>query len=294
MSFIKKYWTHFISIIFLIIVNLLFLNFKELLTLEENNFPFNFFILFMLMFLFVIVIWVEIVGFIIHAVASKDNKNKVIDAILIYLLNVYYIPCYYLKQIVKDTKLAIHNTIYIIISVFLSLTMLGSMLFGIYQVALYEINYQDNNQYQTVVSKDEFVKFEIPYFYKQEKVGDYDLYFSNKESIIGVYLYNNEGLTKEELIKYHDDFFTDTRDNVTITNTRKYNKQNKAIISHTLRGKKDGSTNIYLTNVITFDEYPEYVIYVVEICLEEDYDDYKPKFEKIIDDISLNIELDVM
>ncbi len=287
MSFIKKYWTHFIGIVYLVLINLFLLNFNTIINLFSKN-NISIIIIFLIIFAFSVIIWAGMIYFIIHAVKNKDNKNKLADALLIYFFNIYYIPCYYLKSIAKESKLVLKNTIYIITTIALTVALYISMIFVVYNNNLYETGTYENYQYQTILSPDELVKFQIPDFYTQKRVSDYDLYFTNLESVIGVYLYNDRKYTKEELIKYHDDFILDSRKDAIITNTKEYKKDNKTIITHTIRGEKDGTINIYTNNVITFDTYPGYVIYVGEICLESNYDEYNKIHQNIIENMSLN------
>lgn len=286
MNFIKNYWTHFIGIIYLVVINLLFYHIADVFSmLIEDKIQLTFIKLFLILIIISIVVWIGIIGFIIHDALSKDNKNKILDGILIYLLNIYYIPCYYLKNIRKDAKLALHNTIYIIIMVLLTISTCFSLGFGFYKLYQFDTNYKES-KYKTIFTDDRLVKFEIPNYYESKNVGEYDLYFTNEESVIGVFIYDDD--EAENVLKHQEDFIIKTRDNVKIIDKNEYTLNNKKVITHTLKGEKDGNINIYKTNVITFDKYPNYVIYVTEICLEENSYKYEDIFKKIIDNISLN------
>lgn len=123
MNVLKKYWTHIISLGFLVYCDLLF----ALLTSNNSIFESsNVGIIFLVLgieILFVVGVWVEILMYMIHAIKNKEIKNNAICAVLIYILNVIYIPCYCLKNVSKDGNYKIKNTIYASISIVLYITL---------------------------------------------------------------------------------------------------------------------------------------------------------------------------
>ena len=114
MNFLKKYWTHIISLSFLTYCDVLFIIImNNIEKFDSLNLGIIFFFL-GIELLFVIGVWAEIIIYMIHAIRHKEIKNNAICAVLIYLLNVIYIPCYCLKHVSKDENYKIKNTIYII------------------------------------------------------------------------------------------------------------------------------------------------------------------------------------
>ena len=97
MKFIKKYYPMMVSTLFLGIYSL-FVGavFTQNTYLLETDLPIMN-VLAMLAILLVIVVCIEIVGFIIHAV--KNNYG--IWGLWIYLFNIFIIPYYNLKYVVK-------------------------------------------------------------------------------------------------------------------------------------------------------------------------------------------------
>ena len=109
MSFIKKYYPMIISIVFvssysLIVGAVLIDNF------DETNA-----IILVPAFLSVVGILAEIIGFIIHTAKNKELKNNVFWAFLIYFLNIFIIPYYNLKYVVKEKKITSKMIVFIIL-----------------------------------------------------------------------------------------------------------------------------------------------------------------------------------
>ena len=134
MNFLKKYWTHIISLGLLIHCDILFaLITNHSSTIESLNVGIIFLFL-GIELLFVIGVWAEIIVYMIHAIRHKEIKNNAICAVLIYVLSVLYIPCYCLKYVSKDENHKLKNTIYIITSI-----ILYAILFGL--IIRFELSY---------------------------------------------------------------------------------------------------------------------------------------------------------
>ena len=113
MAFIKKYYPMMVSTLFLAIYSL-FVGavFTQNTYLLETDLPIMN-VLAILAILLVIVVWVEIIGFIIHAV--KNNHG--IWGLWIYLFNIFIIPYYNLKYVVKkeDNKISMITFVFLLI-----------------------------------------------------------------------------------------------------------------------------------------------------------------------------------
>ena len=109
MDFIKKYYPMIISIIFVSICSL-FIGAVLIDNFNKSNI-----IILVLLVLSVIGILAEIIIFIIHAVKNKELKNNVLWAFLIYFFNIFIIPYYNLKYVVKEKKIASKMIIFIIL-----------------------------------------------------------------------------------------------------------------------------------------------------------------------------------
>ena len=117
-NFIKKYWTHILNISFLAYLIYVFWLFTNVV---ENNhsdvMPSYFGILVLIEGILVIGIWVEIIYYIIKAAKNDELKNKGLNIMGIYLLNVFYIPCFSLTHISKDSNARVKNIVYVLLSV---------------------------------------------------------------------------------------------------------------------------------------------------------------------------------
>ncbi len=107
-SFINKYWTHILNILFFLFFIVLMIYAEQLKVLGV-----------IIMLIFIILIFVEMIYHIVIAAQDKEDKNNILHAIFCYLFNIFYIPCYRLKYVVKDKNYKIKNIIYLISSILL-------------------------------------------------------------------------------------------------------------------------------------------------------------------------------
>ena len=116
-NFIKKYWSHIFNIS---VLAYLIYTFKSLSDIVENesadNPPTIFIVLIIIEVLLVLGVWGEIIYFIIKAAKNKELKNKGLHIAGIYFLNMFYIPCFSLKHVHKDSKAKIKNIIYVLVT----------------------------------------------------------------------------------------------------------------------------------------------------------------------------------
>ena len=117
MKYIKKYWTHFVSLGFLVTFLLFSILYSYALHNPEfdniNNF-YGIIPLLISIFIFTILCWVEII---ICMIKISKNKGSAIDYIFAYLFNMFFIPCYYNRYVNKEKNYLVMNIIYLIISV---------------------------------------------------------------------------------------------------------------------------------------------------------------------------------
>ena len=228
--------------------------------------------------IYVIGLWIEIIYYIIHAIKHKEIKNNTLCTALIYIFNIFYIPCYKMKNIDKDKKYKKKNIIYLIISITLYLVMFETM-------TIFAIK---DSMYETYISKDKKVTFKIPYDYYETTVGEYDAYFKSEKSNIGVFLYDEKELTPEEILTHHEQEIITTRKNVKKIDSKEKKTLTKTIKTETFEGTKDNLENIYTFTIMTFKNNPNYKVYVIEITLKEDYNKEKKELNKIIENININ------
>ena len=109
MSFIKKYYPMIIAIVFVSTYSLIFG------AMLIDNFDDSNAIILVPFFLSIVGIWAEVIGFIIHASKNKELKNNVLWAFLIYFFNIFIIPYYNLKYVVKEKKITAKMIVFIIL-----------------------------------------------------------------------------------------------------------------------------------------------------------------------------------
>ena len=117
-NFMKKYWTHIFNIsvfAYLIFIFTLFTN--DTKNESPDNSAVFFITLLLIELILVIGVWAEIIYFIIKAAKNKELKNKGLHIAGIYFLNMFYIPCFCLKHVHKDSKVTVKNIIYVLVSV---------------------------------------------------------------------------------------------------------------------------------------------------------------------------------
>lgn len=280
-EFFKKYWTHILSLGFLIcaIVLILILNVPS----------FNISLLFAtigILLLLVIGVWVEIIYSIVHAVKQKEIKNNGLCAIACYFLNIIYIPCYSLKYISKDKNYKKKNTIYLVVSILLFVFLIVLMVKLSFNLAS---NPKYADEYVTYTSEDRAVSFKLPYNYFQIDIGEFDLYFKNAYTNIGVFIYDDTDYTADQLLKYHEQQFLDNQGNMILIDSNTKSIKDKFIKTNVYEGIYNNNKNIYKFSMVTFTKNPNYKIYVLESILKENYNSKMKELNIILENIDLHI-----
>ena len=187
MFFIRKYYPAVVSVVFLAIYGFLFGTiFSQNSYILESDSPMMYALL-VLVLLLVIIIWAEIIGFIVHAAKNKKlKKNNVLWCILIYFLNIFIIPYYNLKHVwnVKKVKVPM-----IIIGVLFAVS------FAIGVAIPFMISGGEQNARKTYVTdEDRDVEFVFYGNYISREVGAYDIYASDyhRGINVGAFVYEDD------------------------------------------------------------------------------------------------------
>lgn len=278
-NFIKKYWSHILNIVFLLYCISILTFFANIKDNEITSIAIPI-ILIGIEAVLVIGVWIEIIYFMIKAIKNNEIKNKALSIVLIYLLNVFYIPCFALKHIYKDNKAKYKNAIYIIISILLYLL----LTIVIFRFSLKEYNY---TQY---ISDDNIISISVPSEYKNNMiVGEFDMYFRKNENFnIGIFLYDDTEKTAEEILEFQKIQLEQTRSNYEILDSDSINKNNKEITTCYAKGEYNNVQHYYYLATITFDEKKDYVVYIMGFSLEENNDVNRKEFEDILEKVKLN------
>lgn len=271
--FIKKYWTHFINLGFLVFTNILFL------ILYYNIFDKLYIPSLIILNIFVIFIWIEIIYHIVYIVKHKEINDKPLHIILSYMFNIFYIPGFSLKYISKDKKYKTKNIIYIIISILLFIS-----LFAI--IFLTAIN--NTIKGNTYTSDDGVVNFILPSDYEKTTIGEYDLFFTSENANIGIFIYDNYDTTAKIVLDKQENYLINSRESMKLIDSNIINKEKKSITTHTYTGKYKSTQYIYNLSTIVFDDKPDYIIYIIEITKKKNYNNIKKELDKILEDVVLN------
>lgn len=122
----------------------------------------------------------EIIYFLILVAKNKKLKSNPLYYVLIYMLNIFYIPYFVLKHIKKDKNYKKKNIIYLVISILLYILLTVNIM-----------SFTSLEQENKYISNDSNVSVYLNNDYVQKIVGDYDMYFSNNTVNIGIFLYDD-------------------------------------------------------------------------------------------------------
>ena len=145
-----------------------------------------------------------------------------------------------------------------------------------------------------VVTKDLKVTFSIDKKYKQEEKGEYDLYLNkNNEQIVGVFTYNlneyEENTSKEILDKQVNNFVSTRKNMILFKKETKTELDDKTITRVEYSGKTDKSSEcIYIFSTIDFKKDTNYVVYVSEVIIKNNYEENIREMIKILESAKLN------
>lgn len=278
MNFIKKYYPMLITFIFMAMYSYVFANIFAPSSAMKDDSPFMI-IFAILTILSVIGIWAEIIGFIIHAVKNGDQNNKIIWPFLIYFFNVFIVPYYNLKYVVKEKNIKTKMIVYIVL---LSLITIGSA-----SLAIIQHNYEMNkSQIVYVDSNDGYIQFELQGGFTVTDDYEYDLYaIDDVDAIfVGAYVYEKEKFAATEIQAHHIDWLIETRNYVYKITNFSNELNDKKIVSETFYGEINNDVYVYQISTIEFKDSNN-IVNVIQVCFEEDYNKYRDEFKEILFDI---------
>ena len=272
---IKKYLSHIISISFLVYVNVLIYLIMNVSNYQDKEYIFA--ILVGLEFIFVIGILAEIIYYFVKVAKNSELKGNPIYYILIYMLNIFYIPCFNLKHIQKDKEYKKKNIVFISIMVILYVMLTFNIM-----------NFTSLETTKVYTSKDNNVTVTISDKYVEKIVGEYDLYYSREDINVGMFLYENEEQSAEDILNYQANYIYRTRDSSKrISNSTKKIKD-REIHTVVYKGTMDDIEHVYMMSTITSTNKDNYIVYVVEITRSEAYTENKAEMEKVLENIVIN------
>ena len=253
---IKTYLPIAISALFMVVyVSLIGITIT--LTIDENALAIepNVWIWLVTTAILVFLILLEMILYMIHAIKNKDLENNGLWVAFIYLFNVFIIPYYHLKHVIKDENVKLKTKVYV-----------GMMILACFIGA-----------------------------FLLTEVGEYDLYLKDTKRQInmGVFTYSlsEYQTTPEEILKEQVDFILETREQAEVISEETKNLiDGKTITTKTLTGTKNNSKCNYQLSVITTTNNEDYAVFIIQVTLEEDYENYKEELMKILYDTKIETE----
>ena len=272
---LKKYLTHIISISFLIYMNALFYIIIHNSIVQGKEYIMG--LLVLLELVFVIGIFGEMIYYFIKVNKNKELKGNPLYYVLIYMLNIFYIPCFEIKHIQKDKDYKKKNIIFISIMI---------VLYAMLTINIMSFTALESTK--TYNSTDNNVTITLSDNYKERIVGEYDLYFSNDAINVGMFLYDNEEQSANDILNYQANYIYKTIDSVKrVSNTTK-TIEDREIHTIVYKGKIDDVENIYMMSTITSKNKDNYIVYVVETTRSENYSITKDEMDKNLENIIIN------
>lgn len=271
-KFIKAYYPMFISILFIFIYGFFAgVIFTDAAGLENGPFLIGFLILVICL---VIAIWAEIIGFIVHVARRKHVKNPVLWAFIIYFFNIFIIPYYNLKYVIKEKKVTL---------AMITFGILMGLGFGIGIIGGGCVS-SSGEKVLYVVSDNGEVQFEFQGNYVERKVGEYEMYASNyrKAINVGAFVYTkSDRVLAEDVQLYRESWLYNARENVKLIDNYSLEDEDKLIYSRSFSGSIDGDEFVYQISTIEFKS-SGYIVNVIEVAFLEDYEKYKEEFRNIL------------
>lgn len=281
-KFLKKYIPMIISILFFFIYSgLISLVFIDPSTIVESTT--NYIVYVVLMFSIIIIFIIEMIFFIVKAATNKNMKDNALWAVLIYLFNVFIIPYYNFKYVVKSKKIKIDMAIYISLSVI-------ALILGFITPKLILKTDNISIENKLYLQKDD-VEFKFVGNYVEEKnIGDYDLYASDYDRLIniGIYIYDEEyDVTLDEIQKLNSEYIQESRENAKLVHAYTKKMDDRNILSEEINAKYEGSLFTYKISTVEFKEY-DYILNIIMVTFEEDFELYKEELDQFLLDIKIN------
>jgi hypothetical protein len=256
-----------------------------------------------LLILILLILWsmyqlVSLIRFVIKS--DWIPFRKIIWIILLVLFNILIIPYFYSRFINKDQRILIKSLVYLIpIIIF---TIFAFCTLDAYNKELKRIEDEkkaieaERNTYST---KDGAVSFVFRHGYvnktNEPDSGEYDIYVQNEEEnvVMHGFTYSTEKYDQ----KTPDDFLNKAiNDMAAVKLDFKVVKDKEIIVSDdktittiTYEGRTETSSPcIYKISILSFNNKPDYLVYVVEIVTKSKYTKKLPILEEILQSAKLN------
>ena len=247
----------------------------------------------LLFILLCIIVFIEEI-YLLYYLYTKMNVSiikKILWTVLLLLFNVLIIPYFYMKKVTNENKIVLKSLLYLI--PIIVLIFVFSFGLNTYNEQVNKIKEErkrieaERNIYNT---KDNIVSFTFRHGYKKQDIGEYDLYVKNNEKniVFTAYTYDTtlyEQTTPDQFITKGISDINKEKEKFDVYKQKEVKElDDKTINIVEYKGKtKDSSMCIYRIIVITYKNKPNYLVYIVEVITENNYNLYKKELNEIID-----------
>ena len=152
----------------------------------------------------------------------------------------------------------------------------------------------ESENYVNYISKDNNMKIRLLKEYIRDDVSDYDFYAVYEDKLyFGMYVYNLDeykGYTENQIINEQFSIMSKSRKMKVIANNQIQKYQDKITNTIVYSSKREEYINtIIVMSTIRFYNIPNYIVYVVQTCSEDDYTIYKEILMKNLANIESNV-----
>ena len=266
--------------------------------IENVYFSLGSIVVLLIFILLCIIVFIEEI-YLLNYLYTKSNikiLGKILWTILLLGLNVLIIPYFYIKYVTQETKVLFKSILYLVPIIFFSVIFIFG--YNSYTESITKINEErkkieaERNVYNT---KDNVVAFTFRHGYKQEQVGEYDLYVKNsqKKVLVTAFTYDTtlyEQTTPDQYIgKAIADISKDKVKFDVYKEKSVKDLEDKVITTVEYVGKtKESSDCIYKINIISYKNKPDYLVYVVGVVTKVNYNLYNKEINEILETSKLN------
>ncbi|MBR3116823.1 MAG: hypothetical protein IKF36_03000 [Bacilli bacterium] len=300
----KSKFLYMVPTILICLMLSLFPLFNYLTEIKKVNSPYmGIFGIAYLLILILLILWsmyqlVSLIRFVIQS--DWIPFRKAIWIILLVLFNILMIPYFYSRFINKDKRILLRSLIYLIPVILFAVFAFCTM--DVYNKELKRIEDEkkaieaERHYYST---KDGVVSFTFRHGYVDKtnnpESGEYDIYVQNEEENVVMHGFTYE---TEKYVEQTPDEFLNKAINEMATSKLDFNLvkdreevaiDDKVITSITYEGKTESSSLcVYKISIISFNNKPGYLVYVVEIVTKSKYKDKLPILDEILQSAKLN------
>lgn len=152
-----------------------------------------------------------------------------------------------------------------------------------------------SENYVDYVSNGNNIKIRLPKEYKKDDVADYDFYAGYEDKLyLGMYVYNLDeykGYTENQILNEQFSIMSKSRKMKIILNNQIKKYQNKITNTVVYLSKREGYVDTVISmSTIKFYNIPNYIVYVMQTCSEDEYTIYKEILMKNLANIEFNLD----